>query len=158
IHKQFRYRDVTLLLLAMLGHAGPIVWIWTSAQVCCVYFWAARLHSRKACSRAALMCFSLRCAKLGDARTETERASPRVIAAIRLFPIVMARLRDSKAYRFISLLNIWPLRSTPASRQDAQRCLAPGASPDRVHDCVKGLGRLDRKPAPRHPAFEPGRE
>jgi hypothetical protein len=24
IHEQFRYRDVALLLLAMLGHAGPI--------------------------------------------------------------------------------------------------------------------------------------
>jgi hypothetical protein len=24
IHKQFRYRDVALLLLAMLSHAGPI--------------------------------------------------------------------------------------------------------------------------------------
>src|SRR5262249_11493576 len=97
IHKQFRYRDVTLLLLAMLGHAGPIVWIWTSAQVCCVYFWALRLHSRKACSRAALMCCSLRCAKLGDASAETERASPRAIAAIRLFPIVTVSLLDSKS-------------------------------------------------------------
>src|SRR5262249_9661612 len=62
-----------------------------------VYFWALRLHSRKAAARAALMCCSLRCAKLGDASAETERASPRAIVAIRLFPIVTVSLLDSKS-------------------------------------------------------------
>src|SRR5262245_25605253 len=61
------------------------------------------------------------------------------------------QLLDSKAYRFISLLNIWPLTSTPASSQEAQRCFAPGAPPGRVHDRMKGLCRLGWKPAPRHP-------
>src|SRR5262245_17346311 len=61
------------------------------------------------------------------------------------------QLLDSKAYRFISLLNIWPLTSTPARRNEAQRCFAPGAPPGRVHDRMKGLCRLGWKPAPRHP-------
>src|SRR5262245_56635357 len=97
IHKQFRYRDVALLLLAMFGHAGPIDVNLDVGPGMLRVFLGLEIDSRKACSRAALMCCSLRCAKLGDASAETVRASPRAIAAIRLFPIVTVSLLDSKS-------------------------------------------------------------
>ena len=128
----------------MLGHAGPIrVDLDVGPGMLRVLLGREIALAQGLLPRGAHVIL----AALREARQRQDgKRNPRAIAAIRLFPIVMVRLRDSKAYRFISLLNIWPLISAPASSQDAQRCLAPGASPDRVHDCVKGLGRLDRKP------------
>jgi hypothetical protein len=95
IHKQFRYRDVALLLLAMLSHAGPIrVDLDVGPGMLGVLLGREITLAQGLLPRGAHVILAA-FAKLGDARTES--ASPRAIAAIRLFPIVMVSLLDSKS-------------------------------------------------------------
>ena len=137
----------------MLGHAGPIrVDLDVGPGMLRVLLGREIALAQGLLPRGAHVIL----AALREARQRQDgKRNPRAIAAIRLFPIVMVILRDSKAYQFISLLNNWPLISTPASGQKAQRCFAPGASPDRVHDRMTGQARWEA--CATAPAFEPAR-
>src|SRR5262249_50452685 len=95
IHKQFRYRDVALLLLAMFGHAGPIrVDLDVGPGMLGVLLGREITLAQGLLPRGAHVIL----AALREARRRQDgKASPRAIAAIRLLPIVMVSLLDSKS-------------------------------------------------------------